>query len=104
MDPLVGLRSAVTRRRWDGTPLEGWYPEQKLTVEQALAGYTVGPAYAAGRESLTGTLEPGKLADFVLLSADPRAVAADELEQVRVVATVVGGRATYDPEGLFGAR
>lgn len=104
MDPLVGLRSAVTRRRWDGTPVEGWYPEQRLTVEQALAGYTTGPAYAAGRESLTGTLEPGKLADFVLLSADPRAVAAEELEQVRVVATVVGGRATYDPEGLFGAR
>lgn len=101
IDPLVGLRSAVTRRSWAGTPAEGWYPEERLSVQQALAGYTTGPAYAAGRGNVAGTLEPGKLADFVVLSDDPRTVPPDELERVRVVATVVGGRVAYDAAGLF---
>ncbi|NPV46380.1 MAG: amidohydrolase [Armatimonadetes bacterium] len=103
VDPLVGLRSAVQRRRHDGTPAEGWYPEQKLTVAEALRGYTLDAAYASGEEAARGSLEPGKLADFVVLSRNPLTTPPDELQDVRVEATVVGGRPTYDPQGLFGA-
>lgn len=102
VNPLVGLRSAVQRRRHDGTPVEGWYPEQKLTVAEALRGYTLDAAYASCEEANKGSLEPGKLADFVILSRNPLTTPPDELGDVRVEATVVGGRATYDPEDLFG--
>lgn len=102
-DPLVGLRAAVQRRRHDGTPAEGWHPEQKLTVAEALRGYTLDAAYASGEEAIKGSLEPDKLADFVVLSRNPLTTPLDELDSVRVEATVVDGRATYDPQGLFGA-
>ncbi len=101
MDPLLGLRSAVARQRRDGTPPAGWYPTERLTVARALRAYTIDAAYAGGDDRLRGSLEPGKLADLVVLSHDLLALPVAELAQVRVVATMVGGRPVYDPEGVF---
>ena len=88
LDPLAGIVSAVCRTLDDLPP---WRPEQALTVEQALAASTVGPAWLAGDEHRRGKLLPGYLADLVVLSADPVTVPADELPSVEVTATMVGG-------------
>ncbi|MFO7322837.1 MAG: amidohydrolase family protein, partial [Chloroflexota bacterium] len=91
-DPIAGIHAAVTRRRADGSPgPEGWYPEARLTVAEALHGYTIGPAYAAGMENRLGRLAPGYLADLVVLNADPFNTPPDELLSLKVQATMVGG-------------
>ena len=70
-DPLAGIHAAVTRRRADGSPgPEGWRPEQRLSVEQAVRAYTLGAAYAAGRERESGSIQVGKLADLTVLDRD----------------------------------
>jgi hypothetical protein len=90
-NPFLGLHAAVTRRRLDGSPgEEGWHPEQRLTIREGLAGYTTGPAAAAGKVE-QGRLEPGCWADLIVLDVDPFACAADELAEIRPIATMVGG-------------
>ena len=74
-----------------------WRPEEGLTVEQALHASTVAPAWLAGDERRRGRLLPGFLADLVVLDRDPVAVTADELPDVQVVATMVGGRWVHNP-------
>lgn len=101
MDPLVGFRSALLRRRHDGTPAEGWYPAERLTARQALRAYTIDGAYAGGEERDRGSLEAGKLADFIVLSRDLAATPPEALEEVRVLATEVDGRVVHDPEGVL---
>jgi predicted amidohydrolase YtcJ len=96
LDPMQGIAAAVTRRTLDGKNPGGWHPEQKISVAEALAAYTSGSAYAAFAEHDRGTLQPGKLADFVLMSEDPLAVAPERLETVHPVLTVVGGRIVFD--------
>ncbi len=92
-DPLLGLHAAVTRRRADGSPgPEGWHPQQRLTAEQAVRGFTWGPAYAAGKEDRLGVLAPGKLADVTILDRDILALPPMEILQARVLGTMVGGR------------
>ena len=73
----------------------GWFPEQKISVEEALRAYTVSAAYAGFEEKDKGSLEPGKLADFVILGADPFRVKPEEIEKIAVDATVVGGKTVY---------
>jgi predicted amidohydrolase YtcJ len=91
-DPLAGIHAAVTRRRADGTPgPEGWRPEQKLTVEQAVQAYTLGAAFAAGREAELGSLTPGKRADLTVLDADIFFIDPHEIRNVKAAATIVGG-------------
>ncbi len=93
LDPLAGIHAAVTRRRADGTPgPEGWHPEQRLTVEQAVRGYTAGPAYAAGMEDRLGSLAPGKWADLTILDQDIFAIDPMEILNTRVLATLTAGR------------
>ena len=94
-NPLWGIHAAVTRQRRDGTPPGGWYPEQTLSVAEAVWGYTMGPAYAAGRASRQGSLTPGKLADLVVLDRDIFAVPPAEIADARVDMTVVGGQIVY---------
>ena len=77
--------------------LRDWQPEQALTVEQALEATTIAPARLTGDERRRGKLLPGYLADLVVLDRDPLAVPADELPDVHVVATMVGGRWTHNP-------
>ncbi|HHX42483.1 MAG TPA: amidohydrolase [Chloroflexi bacterium] len=92
IDPLAGIHAAVTRRRADGSPaVEGWYPEQRLTVEQAVRGYTWGAAYAAGMEEHLGTLAPNKLADITILDRDLWDIDPMDILNVRVLGTIVGG-------------
>ena len=91
-NPFLGLYAAVTRRRADGSPsAEGWYPEQKLTMTEAWAGFTLGPAYAAYMENRLGRLAPNYLADLIVLEKDPFTCDAEELLTMQSSATMVGG-------------
>jgi predicted amidohydrolase YtcJ len=95
-DPLAGIHAAVTRRRADGSPgPEGWLPGQRLSVEQAVHGYTLGAAYAAGREKELGSIAPGKLADLTILDRDVFSIPPQEIGATAVSATMVGGRLVY---------
>lgn len=91
--PLWGIFCAVTRSDGAGGP--PWMPEQCLTVEEAVALYTTGPARLMGEQEQVGTLEAGKLADLVVLDRDPFAVAPQEIKTIQVMRTMVGGRTTY---------
>ncbi len=91
-NPFRGLHAAVTRRRADGSPgPEGWYPEQRLTLAEALQGYTQSAAYIAGMDDRLGCLAPGYLADLIVLEQDPFEIPADDLREVSPVGTMVGG-------------
>ncbi len=91
-NPFWGLRAAVTRRRADGLPgPQGWHPEQCLTMREALEAYTVGAAYAAGREDQLGRLSPGHYADLIVLEQDPFTCPPDELLTMQSAATMLGG-------------
>jgi predicted amidohydrolase YtcJ len=94
--PLWGVHAAVTRRLPNGRPgPEGWTPEARLTVDEALHAYTTGPAYAAGLEDRLGRLAPGFLADLVVLEADPYAVEPMQLREIKVAGTMVDGMWRY---------
>ncbi|MCU0485057.1 MAG: amidohydrolase [Anaerolineales bacterium] len=91
-NPFLGLHAAVTRRRADGAPGEqGWYPSQRLTVLEALHGYTTGPAYAAGMEDRLGKLAPGYLADLIVLDVDPFNCDPHQLQFIQPLRTMVAG-------------
>jgi len=76
----------------DGGPgVDGWIPEQRLTLQDAIAGFTTGAAYAAGREGSLGRLAPGYLADLVVLDQDPFKMEPHDLQHVKSLATMVGG-------------
>src|SRR5262249_9758283 len=94
--PLEGIYAAVTRRTLDDRHPDGWHPAQKITVEEALRGYTVHAAYASFSEADTGSLVRGKLADFALLERDITRIDPIEIRDVRVDLTVVGGRIVHD--------
>ncbi len=94
-NPLWGIHAAVTRQRRDGTPAGGWYPEQRLTVAEAVWGFTMGPALASGREAELGSIAPGKLADLVVLDRDIFAIEPMEIAQTQVVMTVFDGQVVY---------
>lgn len=96
--PMLGVYAAVTRCDPEGDPPGGWHPEQKLTVEEAFYGFTVGAAWAVGEEAEKGTISPGKLADLVVWDPDPFAVDPLELKDVRPVLVVVGGEVVYGGE------
>ncbi len=96
--PLEGIYAAVTRRTLDGENPEGWVPNQKITVEEALRAYTRDAAYASFEEDIKGTLEPGKLADFVIIDRDLIAIDPVEIRDARIMMTVVGGKVVYTPQ------
>lgn len=94
-NPFHGLYSAVTRADHEGNPQGGWYPEQILTREEALHGFTLGAAYAGHMEDVVGSLEPGKWADFILIDRDYFEVPEDEIWQIRVLETWLAGERVY---------
>lgn len=94
--PLLGIYAAVTRRTLDGKNPEGWIPEQKITVEDALKAYTVNGAYASFQDSVKGSIERGKLADIVMIDRDITRVAPATIADAKVTMTIVGGRVVYD--------
>lgn len=95
LDPLLGIYAAVTRATLDGKNPGGWFPEERLTLEEALRAYTQGSAYAAFQENEKGTISPGKLADIVVLSDDLFKIPPEKIKDARVVMTVVGGRIVF---------
>lgn len=94
-NPFWGIHAAVTRQRRDGTPAGGWHPEQRLTVAEAVAGYTLGPAYASGQLDRLGSLAPGQLADLVVLDRDIFAIPPAEIAETQPVLTVFDGDVVY---------
>ncbi len=99
LDPFIGIQNAVTRQDWEGHPEGGWVPNQRVTLDQALAAYTRDGAYAEFEENRKGTLEPGKLADVIVLSQDLSLINPLEIHKTKVLLTVLGGRIVYR-EGL----
>lgn len=96
LNPLWSIYAAVTRRTLDGKHSDGWIPEQKISVEEAVRAYTVGSAYAEFQEDEKGAITPGKLADLVVLSRDIFKIDPVEIENVKVVMTIMDGRVVYD--------
>ena len=95
LKPVEGIYAAVTRRTLDDKNPNGWYPEQKLTVEEALRCYTVNNAYAGFQEDKLGKIKAGMLADFVVLSDDLFKIAPEKIKDVKVERTVVNGKEVY---------
>lgn len=93
--PIEGIYAAVTRRTLDGANPEGWVPEQRIRVEEALRGYTFAGAFASFEEDRKGTLTVGRLADMVLLDRDLTAVSPESLRQAQVLKTIVGGEVVF---------
>lgn len=89
--PLVGIHAAVTRCRKDGTPPGGWYPAQKLSVAEAVRGYTLTPAMASGAGHCLGSITPGKKADLIVTDRDIYAIAPEDIIDTRVLMTVFNG-------------
>ncbi len=96
LDPIQGIATAVTRRTLDGKHPDGWIPDQKISVEEAVRAYTIGSAYAEFQDEVKGTLTPGTLADLVILDRDIFKIAPAEIEKVKVVLTVMDGRIVFD--------
>lgn len=97
--PLEGIYAAVTRRTLDDRNPNGWVPEQKISVEEAVRAYTLGAAYASFEEDIKGVLAPGKLADFVVLDRNIFEIPPEEIRNVRVMTTVVGGQKVFERDG-----
>jgi len=96
LNPMLTVYAAVTRATLDGKNPNGWFPEQKLSVAEAIEAYTIGSAYAEFQEKEKGSITPGKLADMVLLSDDIFTIAPEKIRDVRVLRTFVGGRMVFD--------
>lgn len=110
MSPVMGIYAAVTRRTLDGKHPDGWVPEQKVTVAEAVHAYTMGSAYASFEDNIKGSVEPGKLADLAVLSNDIFAVDPVKISDAKVYMTVFDGQVVFgpipspyqkDPSGLF---
>ncbi|MFL5489055.1 MAG: amidohydrolase [Gemmatimonadaceae bacterium] len=95
VNPLLTFHAAVTRQDPTNWPVGGWYPEQKMSREEALQSMTIWPAYAGFQESILGSLTPGKYADFVILDRDVMSVPETEILRARVISTWIGGKRVY---------
>jgi predicted amidohydrolase YtcJ len=98
LNPLLTVSAAVTRATLDGKNPNGWFPEQKLTVAEAVEAYTMGSAYAEFQEHEKGSITPAKLADMVLLSDDIFSINPAKIRDVTVLKTIVGGKVVWDSD------
>jgi hypothetical protein len=96
LNPMFGLYAAVTRATLDGKNPNGWFPEQKLTLQEAIEAYTMGSAYAEFQDQEKGSITPGKLADMVIVSDDLFSIDPVKIRDVKVLKTFVGGKLVYD--------
>jgi predicted amidohydrolase YtcJ len=96
LNPMLGLYAAVTRVTLDGKNPNGWFPEQKLTVAEAVEAYTMGSAYAEFQDKEKGSITPGKLADLVIVSEDIFKIDPVKIRDVKVLKTIVGGNVVWD--------
>ncbi|OGN89880.1 MAG: hypothetical protein A2Z74_04500 [Chloroflexi bacterium RBG_13_46_9] len=95
LNPLLGIYTAVTRQTSDGKHPEGWFPEEKLTLEQAIRAYNRGSAYAEFAENEKGSLTVGKLADIVIMNVNLRTIPLESIKEAKVSHTIVGGKVVY---------
>lgn len=95
LNPMLGIYAAVTRKTLSGQPEGGWFPQEKITVEEAIQAYTLNTAYAAYEEDIKGSITVGKLADVVLLSDNLLTMDPDDIKDVTVLMTVVGGKLVF---------
>jgi predicted amidohydrolase YtcJ len=95
LNPFYGIYAAVTRQDASGKPEGGWYPEQRMTIDEALRGYTIEAAYAEFEENQKGSIETGKLADMIVVSKDPTKIAPSQLLRISVLKTFVNGKIVY---------
>ena len=96
LNPFYGIYAAITRQDPQGNPAGGWYPEQKLTLDEALRGYTLEGAYAEFEEKDKGSIQTGKLADLTVISADITKIAPRDILSIRVLNTFVGGKLVWE--------
>src|SRR6059058_1412507 len=96
LDPISGIYAAVTRRTLDGKNPNGWVPEQRITVGEALRAYTAGNAYATFAEERRGTLAPGYDADVVVIDRNLFTLPPESISTARVAVTIVGGKVVYE--------
>jgi predicted amidohydrolase YtcJ len=100
MDPLLGIYAAVTRQTLDDKNPGGWVPDQKITVEEALRGYTINSAYGAFMERDLGTIERGKRGDLVVLSQNITRIDPTRIKDARVDYTIINGKVVYHRQEL----
>ena len=98
LNPMLGLYAAVTRKTLSGQPEGGWFPQEKITIEEAIRAYTLNTAFAGFEEDIKGSLEVGKLADYLILSDNLLTMDPDGIKDVKVLMTVVGGKVVYEPQ------
>ena len=96
LNPLLGIAAAVTRQTADGKNPNGWFPEQKISVEEAVRSYTLGSAYAEFQDNVQGPLEIGKYADMIIVSDDIFTIDPPKIADAKVLTTIVGGRVVYE--------
>ena len=96
LNPFYGIYAALTRQNTSGNPAGGWYPVQRLTLDEALRGYTIEGAYSEFEERAKGSIEKGKLADLTVIEQDISALPPREILSIRVLKTIVGGKVVYD--------
>ncbi|WP_057914673.1 amidohydrolase family protein [Peribacillus muralis] len=95
VNPFHGLYAAVTRMDREGNPDGGWYPEESMTREEALKAFTIWAAEGSFEEKIKGSLEIGKLADFIVIDKDPMKCQEEQLKDIQVLTTVLGGEVVY---------
>jgi len=98
LNPWPGVQNAVTRQTTEGEPVGGFVAKERISVEDAIRGYTIGAAYAGKREKTEGSLEPGKLADLIVVSKDLFKIEPSEIGKTEVLLTMVGGKVVYQSE------
>jgi predicted amidohydrolase YtcJ len=96
INPIPCFYASITRKTLKGEPEGGYEPEEKMTREQALRSYTLDAAYGAFEETIKGSIEPGKLADFTIFSQDIMTVPENDILKTEVAMTIVGGKVVYE--------
>ena len=94
-NPMLGIYAAVTRQDAEGRPEGGWYPTQRMTIEEAIRGFTIWSAFASFQEDVLGSIEVGKLADFTVLDTDILEVDPPSILTAKTMYTIVGGKIRY---------
>jgi predicted amidohydrolase YtcJ len=98
LNPMLGIFAAVARQDERGEPASGWYPEEKISIAEAVHGYTMGPAYMAGKQHVQGSITPGKWADMIVLSHNLFEIPPTEIPQTTVDLTVFDGQVVFQRE------
>jgi len=101
INPMFGIYAAVTRQTLTGQPENGWFPDEKITIEEAIKAYTLNTAYANFEDNIKGSIEAGKLADLAVLSRNLLEIPLEDILQTKVLYTIVGGKIVYEKDELM---